>query len=116
MNLNAYDFMIPNFTTTWIVPENKKLYSNVIEYYPYYTFLKRYNRNNKSNDYYIAFSNKETTNCVWYKTYTTKSHSIKIDLSPIWDNSNFKYIEDKQEINIEVDSKFDDGIVYFINI
>lgn len=115
MNLNSYDSMTPIFRT-WIVPENKKLYSSVIPYHRFYTFLKRYDNTTKSYNYYIAFSNKETSDRVWYRVYLTKTKAIKIDLSPIWDNSKFKNINTPQELSFNVDDKFDDGVVYHIDI
>lgn len=116
MNLNAYDSVTPTFNTTWIVPENKKLYSYVITYYPYYTFLKKYNNNNKCNDYYMAFFKYPDGNRKWYTTYRTKSKAIKVDLSSIWYDKVFNKIDEPTEVNLTIDNTFDDGIVYKIEL
>lgn len=116
MNLHAYDNVNPVFTTHWIVPENKKLYSYVVPYYKYYTFLKRYNKNNNTTDYYIAFSNCEDIEHHWYKTYLTNSKALKIDLSSIWNNSIFQSITHRRAINLVKDAVFEDGVVYQIEL
>lgn len=115
MNLNAYDSMTP-ICKTWIDPGTKKLYSDEIPYYRCYTFLKRYNQTTKEDDYYIAFSNEETTDRFWYRTYLTKSKSIKVDLIPIWNISRLNKINVKQEVNVDIDSKSEDGVIYSIDI
>ena len=114
MNLNAYDTVNPIFNTTWIVPENKKLYSKIIPYYKYYTFLKKYNKNDNVNDYYIAFSNEKDNTRTWFTTYFTNSKAIKIDLSFIWNDKIFKSIYYRREVELIVDNEFNDGIIYKI--
>lgn len=116
MNLNAYDAVNPIFTTTWVVPENKKLYSDVIPFYSFYTFLSKYNNKTEKYDYYIAFSNSTTKDKEWYRVYKTKSNSIKVDLYPIWNKSPFVNIKRSQEINIEVEDTFEDGVIYYLDI
>lgn len=115
MNLNAYDSMTPSFHT-WVTPDNKKLYSDIIPYYRFYTFLKRYNNSNKEYDYYIAFSNKEDATRRWYRVYLTKSKSIKLDMTPIWNQSIFRNVNVKQEISVNIDEEYEDGVVYHIDI
>ncbi|MDE6285138.1 MAG: hypothetical protein K2M17_05275 [Bacilli bacterium] len=116
MNLSAYDSMTPNFTKTWIVPANRKLYSYEMDFYHYYTFLKRYNPNNRSNDYYIALSNNITEDKVWFTTYQTNSKAITINLRPIWNESNFSKFRVPEEISLSLEEVFEDGIVYYIDI
>lgn len=115
MNLNAYDSMTPSFHT-WVTPDNKKLYSDIIPYYRFYTFLKRYNNSSKEYDYYIAFSNKEDATRRWYRVYLTKSKSIKLDMTPIWNQSIFRNVNVKQEISVNIDEEYEDGVVYHIDI
>lgn len=116
MNLNAYDSVTPNFTTTWVVPNNRKLYSYTIPFHRYYTFLKRYNKNDKFYDFYIAFSNNQTKDKIWFNTYRTNSNAIKVDLKPIWNITNFYKLQYPQEIDIQLEDKSEDGAIYYFNI
>lgn len=116
MNLNAYDSVTPCFSKTWIVPDNKKLYSYEIPYHPFYTLLKRYNNKTFSNDYFIALSDRLTDDKQWSTTYKTNSNAIKIDLAPIWKESSLNKLYRSTEISTRIDNVFEDGIVIYIDI
>lgn len=114
MNFNAYDAVNPVFST-WVVPRNQKLYSYTLPKYGHFTLLKRYDVSTGSYDFYIALSDNLTKDKIWYRTYLTNSKALTINLSSIWDISNFRFMTAPQEISIDEDAKFDDGVVYKIN-
>lgn len=116
MNLSAYDAVENNvFADTWVNPTYKKLYSRSIEYYPYYAFLKKYNKNTKSNDYYIAML-KNTNSHVQCRSVIMNNKVIKLDLSPIWSKSSLCKIKERTSISIEEVERNEDGVIYYLDI
>lgn len=116
MNLSAYDAVENDvFADTWINPTYKKLYSRSIKYYPYYAFLKKYNKNTKSNDYYVAML-KNTNSHVQCRSTIMNNKVIKLDLSPIWSTSYLCTFKQRTAIFIEEVEKNEDGVIYYLDI
>ena len=70
MNLAAYDKVEQNITKTWINPRYNRIYSNELEHYSFYTFLKKYNKENDCFDYFLAMYNKpiKDNNGIWHNS------------------------------------------------
>lgn len=117
INLNAYDSVEPNFyNATWVNPYYKRLYSKEIEYKYYYSLFKRYNTNNRRYDYYLFMTNKHRTDIVLYSTMLSKDKTIKINLSPIWNDTNLNNIKQESRINFEKVEEDEDGCLYYLDI
>lgn len=116
MNLSAYDAVENDvFADTWINPTYKKLYSRKIEYHPYYAFLKKYNKNTKSNDYYIVMLNN-TNSHVQCRSVVINNKVIKLDLSPIWFTSSLCNLKQRTTISIEEVERNKDGVIYYLDV
>lgn len=116
MNLNAYDAVEANiYNNNWINPIYKKLYSRSIEYHPYYAFLKKYNKESKTNDYYIAMLD-DTNNHANCRSVVINNKLIKIDLSPIWTTSSLCKLKERTCINIEEVDRNKDGVIYYLDV
>lgn len=115
MNLNNYDKVEINYNTTWVDPMYKKLYSRELEYHPYYTFLKRYNPKIRNHDYYIALFDEIREDVVCHDI-NTKKGVMKLNLKPIWYNTSLVRLNKKIIISLTIEEKYDNGIIYYIDI
>lgn len=117
MNLNNYDAVEPiNNKGSWVNPIYKKLYSTEIEYHPYFSFLKRYNIKLNCTDYYIILSDNPIPNIENRGVVKDKNGKIKINLTPIWNDTNLRLITETTTINIIPTEKTDNGIIYYIDV
>lgn len=116
MNFSAYDAVEANiYDDSWVNPIYKKLYSRNIEYHPYYAFLKTYNKESKTNDYFIAMLD-DTSNYANCRSVVINNKLIKIDLSPIWTTSSLCKLKEKTRINIEEVERTKDGVIYYLDV
>lgn len=117
MNINAYDIVDKKYSRgTWFDPHYCRIYSTEIEYHPYCTFLKRYDNVNKHTDYFIALSDKDFDNANTVSIIKDYKGIIKIDAKSIVSTSRLIRYTEKDFISIEVVDKFDDGIIYALNL
>lgn len=115
MNLAAYDKVEQNITKTWINPRYNRIYSNELEHYSFYTFLKKYNKENDCFDYFLAMYNKPIKDNKNYNVIIDND-TVKLNLFSIINEPIFKNITNKTYINIEIVNKQPDGIIYKLNI
>lgn len=115
MNLNEYDIVNENFNNgTWVDPMYKRLYSTIIKYKPFSSFLKKYNNVTKQNEYYLLMMDNIHPNmqCSGVKR---KDGIVKIDI-PIWNNTSLINITTKTNVFIEQVDEQDDCDIYYLDI
>lgn len=118
MNLNAYDKVEINYNNAnWVDVRYRRLYSNIIPFYSFYGFLKRYNPNYKRYDYFILLTNNFDTNDIVLHSTNRKRDTIKIDLDVIW-----KHVLSRINcnsicnINLDLVEDYDDYRIYYLDI
>lgn len=117
MNLNAYD--LTQDTTNvdgYISKKYQKLYINNIGYYPFCTFMTRYDKETNNNNLYIALlANRHPTAKCYANNGTAKK--LSISLNNVWTEYGFNSVIKKEITNIKVNivDKQEDGIVITIS-
>lgn len=108
MNLSAYDVLETNIDN-WIWTPYKTLYSKTLPFKKYYGFLCRYDTKYKDYDYFIVLSDdvidKEDLKC--RQTNRTKSGTVKLDVSGIWDYISGSITKVNHKVNITFVDKDD---------
>lgn len=117
MNLNAYDNIKDkiNKNKTWIIIKKRLLLSREIKYRKYYTFLKRFDLESQTYDYYIALFDSKIEDRIIFDTKRDDYGRIKIKLQSVFNEFNFIELDKDCNIIIECVDKQKDGEVYKIN-
>lgn len=113
MNFSAYD-LVKEVNNSYILPEYYRLYSKQIKYRNYYTFLKRYNNEDKEYEYFLCMCDVPYDNIEWYSSNMDTKGVVKINLKPIWLLSKFRELTAKTNVKLCLESKDEDGEVYKI--
>lgn len=118
MNLNAYDTIHPKIDKqkTWIDVEKRQLLSRQINYRPYVTISKRYNKSDNTYTYYIIMLDDIPTDRNHNRPKKDNYGRIKISLKSIWNESSLQYYETDKNVDIEQIEQADDGDIYQLNI
>ena len=115
MNFSAYD-PVNTIDNSYILPEYYRLYTKSIKYRNYYTFLKRYDEENKTYNYFLCMCDAPTNTLEWYSANRDTKGLIKISLKPIWLLSQFRTLTTRTPVNLVLDTQDDDGEIYYIKM
>ena len=114
INYNLYDEVTP-IHKNWIDTRYKIFYSRTMEYKTFYTILKKFNTRHQDVDYFLVLSD-ETTNEYRWGAVQRNPGKIKCDLKPYWKDINTSKLNGATEINVSVEEKADNAIVYYLDI
>lgn len=115
INLNEYD-SVATVHDTWIDANYRCLYSYNIKYKNFFTILKKYNKINRTYDYYLIFFDNPPDNIVFNKINIRKNGLLKCSLIKFWNSIPITNIQTRQDIIVELKEETDDSIVYYLDI
>jgi hypothetical protein len=118
MNLSVYDDTSNRLDRqkTWVCPIRKLLYSREIKYRKYYIIGKRFDKYHNDTNYYAIMLDEPPVDRKAETTHVDELGRIKLNIKSIWNSSNLKQIETKQNIEIEHVDQTDDGDVYYLDV
>lgn len=118
MNLSAYDGINNkiNKTKTWINVKKHILLSREIKYRKFYSFAKRYDKNNNCYNYYIILSDTPPDKLVSYFTKYDDYGRVKLRINEIYDNIVLNPVTENINISIKHIDEQEDGDIYEIII
>lgn len=101
INLNAYDVLEPNIKY-WIWIPRKIMYLKELKSRKYYSFLYRFNNEDKDYDYYLLLTDKETQNkdIKLHRLNKTTKGVFKIYLDSIWEQLKIQCDKTNLKINV----------------
>ena len=117
MNLSAYDKVEEVYTGAKLNVIYKKLYTTIIKFRNFYSFLKKYDVKNKHYEFYLVLLDNTDDNLNMYSTtYDKDKYRLKFNLAPIWKDANLNRYNSNIFINIEHIEHTDDGDIYKLDI
>ena len=118
MNLSAYDTINNKIdkTKSWIDVKKRVLLSREIKYRKFYSFAKRYDKNNSCYNYYIILLDNPQDQFGYYSTKFDDYGRIKIKLNEIYNDINLNSLNKNTNIIIKNIEHEEDGDIYEIVI
>lgn len=113
MNLQCYDNAVKETNSRIWVPA-KCLYTKVVPFKKYYILLKRYNKEDDINEFFIWLTDDENIDPQYNKQLTNRTNrgTVYIHLNSIWNDLQITNYLENVFVKLELEEEDDNDCIY----